>query len=780
MDLDRRTLETLDWAAVLAALSRQCRTLKGARAARRLPLVRTRQAAQALQQAVAELQLLEEDDRAPIAAVLDIDEPLATARAGRMLEGSELLTIGRSLIAMEALRIWVVEQPEPPAALIALVEPISVDPELADRLTTSFDERGQLSGRRYPELGELRGRIRSSHSRIQQTLERLVKGDELAGVLQDRFVTQRGDRYVLPVKAERRRKDLGIVHDTSGSGETVFIEPAEVVELNNQLRLAEAALRREEARILQALSALVARFGPHIETSLRAAVEVDLCAARKDLGVAMKATLPQIGEGGVIALKQARHPVLQLRGLDVVPNDLHVDGGLRGLILSGPNTGGKTIALKTLGLAALFVRAGLPFPAAEGSRIDLFQDVLADIGDLQSVEGDLSTFSGHVMVLNELLRRAAQGVLVLLDEVAVGTDPAQGAALARAVLERLVEQGCRLAVTTHYTELKAFAASDPRFANAAVHLERGRPTYRVEQDAVGLSHAFRIARGLGLDDAVVDRAEGCMDADARRLAGLLTDLEEQRVRSLTLERTLLEQQRELASRQAQLDDAWERIRGKSARLAQDEATQALSRLAAVEQEVVELIGTLQKNPNLRTAGRTLEQIRQAAAQVRPAAPVAPPLPPLARELEVGDRVRVASLNKSGRVVSPPRKGRVEVDVRGLRSRVKVKDCVLLDVPPPPVVVLPSAPPEDGPGGVRTARNSCDLRGQRALEALEHVDVFLDKLVLAGEPIAWILHGHGTGSLKKAVRQHLPGAAHARSWRPANEDEGGDAWTVVSL
>jgi DNA mismatch repair protein MutS2 len=781
MDLDRRTLDTLDWTAVLAALARRCRTLRGQRTAAKLPLVRTRDAAGRLQAAVRELAHLELDDRMPIAEVLDIDAFVKTASAGRMLEGSELATVGSCLVALESLRLWVVERADDAPVLTAMVEAITVDPELMDRLSTSFDERGQLSDRRYPELGDLRRRIREGHQRIQSSLDRLVKSDELAGVLQDRFVTQRGDRYVLPVRADRRRKGLGIVHDTSGSGETVFVEPAEVVELNNKLRLAEGELRRAETRILQALTALIARFQPDIQRSLVAAVKVDLTAARKDLGEKLGASFPILGNDGVIHLKQARHPVLQLRGLDVVPNDLQLDGTCSGLILSGPNTGGKTIALKTLGLAALFVRAGIPFPAAPGSRIDLFTDVIADIGDLQSVEGDLSTFSGHVMVLKELLRRAGPGVLVLLDEVAVGTDPAQGAALARAVLEQLVEQGCRVGVTTHYTELKAFAAGDPRFSNAAVHLEDGRPTYRVEKDAVGLSHAFRIARGLGLDGDVVDRAEGCVDPDARRLANLLADLEVERVQAVVLRRELAEHKAEAQAQKAKLDDAWERIRGKTAELARKEAQQSVNRLQAVEADVAGLVAALQKNPNLRTAGKTLKQIREATSSVRPkrAAPEPAPQPP--RALKRGDRVRVQTLGKTGTLTADPRKGRVEVDIGGLKTRVKLNDCVLLDAPKPVARPKPKVKAvADAPGGVRTDRNSCDLRGKRALDAIEEVEFFLDRLVMSGEPLAWILHGHGTGSLKTAVRQYLPKAPHAQTWRPANADEGGDAWTVVTL
>ncbi len=785
MDLDARTLETLDWPVVLEALGARCRTLRGARAARTLPLVRDLDSVRAQYAGVRQLRaLLEDGETLPVSAVTDIEEALGRAQHGAVLEPAELAGVARCLLALEALRLWVQERGEQAPALALLVEDVRLDPVLIEELDESFDERGDLSELRYPDIGELRRRVQSLHSRIRETLDRLLKGRELEGLLQDKYVTQRGDRYVLPIRAEARRKGLGIVHDTSKSGETVFVEPGEVVELNNQLRLAEAEQRRLVQRILTVLSGLLSKHVESVRVALGCAVQVDLAQARHALGEALGGREPFLGQQGVIALKQVRHPVLVLRGLDVVANDLRLDAAAAGLILSGPNTGGKTVALKSLGLVALMVRAGIPIPADEGSRVDLFTDVLADIGDLQSVAGDLSTFSGHLLVLNGLLSRRGPGVLVLLDEVAVGTDPSQGAALARAVLEELVEAGCRVAVTTHYTDLKAFAATDARFRNAAVHLVEGQPSYEVKADAVGLSHAFSTARRLGMDGAIVDRAEACLDEEQRRVGGLLEELEEQRVSALQTGEELQAQRLRLQKRERQLEDAWEKIRGKSRQLAEHEAARSLARLKDTEDRVVGLIASLQRDPSLRHAGSTLEQIRLAAQSVRPAEPAleAPPPP---RPIVAGDRVRVGSMGKTGEVVSAPRKGRVEVDIKGLKTRVPLTDCVLLEpqgraMAPRAAKPIPPPTQHKGIGEVRTERNTCDLRGQRADEALDTLELFMDRLVMAGEPVAWVLHGHGGGALKQAVRRWLPGAAHAKSWRPADTDEGGDAFTRVDL
>ncbi|MCP4808718.1 MAG: hypothetical protein GY913_16295 [Proteobacteria bacterium] len=781
MDLDARTLDTLDWPAIAAAVAPLCRTLKGARTP--LPLASERDDVLTAFRAVQEIaELADLEEVMPLGAISDLSADLARVGQGSTLELLDLHKCASTLVALEHVRVWLVDRAEQAPTLSDLAIPIDIDAELLDHFGDSFTDTGQLNEHRYPEIAELRRTIQGLHGRIRETLDRLVKGRELEGILQDRYVTQRADRYVLPIRAEARRKGLGIVHDTSGSGETVFVEPAEVVELNNKLRLAEGEERRAVARILAALSRLLARYSGPIQRSLNAAVRLDHAQARERLGRQWGGIVPEIGRGGVIDVQEARHPVLVLRELDVVPNDLCLDEVCRGLILSGPNTGGKTVALKTLGSFALLVRAGIPVPARSG-RVDCFGTVLADIGDLQSVEGDLSTFSGHVLVLRELLARACSGSLILLDEIAVGTDPAQGGALARSVLETLVDRGARVAVTTHYTDLKAFAAADDRFRNAAVHLEDGKPSYQVRADAVGLSHAFTTARRLGLEPAVVDRAEGHLDASQREVGSLLEELELQRVAALKLRDELEESARRTRQKERELEARWEQIRGKSKVLAEREAGDALARLKAAEDEVRTIIATLQRNPTLQGAGKDLARVRGVMQDVAPVKPVAPTFEPPPRELDVGDRVRIVSLGKAALVTSKPKKGKVEVSIKGLKTRVKLNDLRLLDgtpvaakkpKPPPPVRA------DEKVGSLRTERNTCDVRGKRVEEAIDALGVTLDRLVMQNESVCWVLHGHGTGALKTALRRWLKTADLVQSARPANVDEGGDAFTRVEL
>lgn len=786
--LDTRTLDTLDWQTVLQHLSSACRTHRGATHALNLPLVQDGAACDALYTAVQEVEALEETgERIPVGSVGEIEPYVRRTEQGQVLDAVELAAVGSTLNALDDLRIWLMERDEEGPLLADQMQAMSLDPELTERLIFSFDDKGQLSESMYPELAELRERIVSIQRNVTNTLERLLRDPEMQPLLQDRFITQRSDRFVLPIKVDAKRKGLGIVHDTSSSGETLFIEPAEIVELNNRLRIAQSSLERAIRRILVQLSALVGRYVEPIMAALDLAVQVDLACARMQLGRTLRGTIPERGRGGVIHLLQARHPVLALRGLDVVANDLDLNAQQRGLILSGPNTGGKTVALKTLGLAALFVRAGIPFPAETGSRIDLFSDVIADIGDLQSVEGDLSTFSGHLLVLQEILTRICPGTLVLLDEVAVGTDPTQGAALARAVLERVVQAGARVAVTTHYTDLKAFAAANPQFANAAVGLENGQPNYRVRKDAVGLSHAFSTARRLGMDPSIVDHAESLIDETQVKAAALLEELEAQRAEIDKLHRDLSTKRINLARREKELERAKANVERRAQQLAEREAKGALSRIQGVEDQVKALVAALQKDPNLRDAGAVLKGIRQVKDQVKVPSAAPAPLPEPSRPIQVGDRVRMRGVGRVGVVSSKPRKGRVELEVGGLKVKAKLAELVLLlDTPKPkarPSVlssVQPRSTVEAGAGGVRTQRNTLDLRGHRAEEALEETSRFLDRMLQTGEPVGWVLHGHGTGVLKKALRTWLPKQKEVEKFRPANADEGGDAYTRVEL
>ncbi len=796
MDLLDRTLSALDWSAVLQALSTHARTMRGAAAAGVPRFCETLDEVRETYAAVVELRELEAvGERVPVGAVTDIAALLERTERGLTLEGAELQAVASCLDALVHLRTWVEEREAEIPRLRLLSMPIEVDGELHGVLSRSFDtgsppELGGLSGREYPELARLHAKVESLRSRIRSTLDTLVK-TTLGDALQDQYITQRDGRFVLPVRADRRR-GLGIVHGRSQSGETVYVEPAAVVELHNEMDEAAHELHREVGRILGVLSRMVGRFAAPLAIALDAAEAIDLVVARVGLMRALTAVVPSVGDDGVIALRAARHPVLALRGVDVVPNDLGLDGRCQGLVLSGPNTGGKTIALKTLGLAALMVRAGIPVPCTEGSRVDFFSPVVADVGDWQSVEGDLSTFSGHVAVLRAVLDAVRPGrdahALVLLDELGMGTDPAQGAALARAVLEALVDRGARVAVTTHYTELKALAAVDPRFEVAAVAIEDGQPTYQLLVGTAGESHALAIAAGLDLDPAVLARARALLGSSTREVSDLVQKLEEERSGLARRRRELDAEAEGLAERLAAMQRREDRLEEQRRTLEDKLSARFQARMKAREQELKKTIALLQARPDLRTAGRALADVRKAMADAEVSRPEKPAAPP-PKELKPGDSVVVRSLGKKGRVERLLKGDQVSVRVGALTMKLRRTDLEgtrgerFADVAPrkPKKSAPPPSTAERGRvGGLRIDANTLDLRGQRVDDALDLIDRFLADLAAQGFDTGWILHGHGTGALKTAVRRMLPRRTEVRRWRPADAGEGGDAFTVVEL
>ncbi|MFT4979296.1 MAG: DNA mismatch repair protein MutS2 [Myxococcota bacterium] len=794
--IDDRTLETLDWAAVLHALSGHARTTLGQAAASQPDFAATRPEAVARYAAVAEVSRLElqEGLSIPTGAISDITETLDLAGGGQVLENAQLIDVGHCMVALARLRRWIDGQREVAPTLRALVEPISVDAELMDILERSFDEAGQLSERMYPQLSEYRARIRALSSKIQTVLNDLLTG-RLSGMVQDRFITERSGRYVLPLRTGYRR-GVGIAHGTSQSGETVYVEPLEVVAHTNELKEAEAALERELRRILAELSRAVAHEIEPLLTSLDAAVDVDLAVARARLGAAWRGTVPEIGVQGTLLLRAARHAVLHLRGVDVIGNDLSISQVSPGLVLTGPNAGGKTIALKTLGLAALMVRAGLPLPVAEDSRADFFPHIFADIGDLQTVEGDLSTFSGHLTALKGVLADSGRGSLVLLDEVGMGTDPSQGAALAQAVLQTLVDTGAQVAITTHYSRLKDLPSADARFRIGAVRFVDGQPTYHFDLGLVGESHALAIARRLEFPAPVLERARLLLDAGERRVEELVARLEEEQATLRADQQRLKKAEAEAAELQKILDHRLDRLEQQRQRLEREHAADFQRRIQQTEVDVKALVAALQADPSLKKAGKTLQQIRRLRDRAAPRAPSTSEAPsPVPSDLSVGQRVQLRSLGSRGVVSRVFGNDRFEVTVGQMKMKVDLDD--LVEGEPirqhrdraeerrkrqalaATVSELPQEV-EQAFVSVRTDANTCDLRGHRADEALDKASLFLDGMVLRNESCVYILHGHGTGALKTAIRSWLPRAKQARRWRAALPHEGGDAFTLVEL
>ncbi|MGN6107800.1 MAG: endonuclease MutS2, partial [Kofleriaceae bacterium] len=620
--------------------------------------------------------------------------------------------------------------------------------------------------------------------------------------LQDAYYTQREDRYVLPIRTDGKGFVRGIVHGTSQSGQTLFIEPEEIVELNNRMKLAEADVADEERRILAQFSGWVAEEADGFAQSLIAAEVLDVIAAAALLAEDTVSAEPILDDAPRIALLHARHPLMLLADKRVVANDVTVAAG-QTLLLSGPNAGGKTVALKTVGLAALMARSGLHLTAESGSAIGWFSSVVTDIGDAQNLEKDLSSFSGHMVNLRELLATAGAGSLVLIDEIAVGTDPDQGAALAQAVLEALAQRGVTSIVTTHYERLKALGATDPRFANGSVGFDLARlePTFKLHLGAPGSSGALAVARRMGISVDVVDRARELMGPHVAKVEELLASVADQR-RRIEEERAALLAELEAA----EADRAAARVqREKSMGRFEKQTRQAhgetLAALKAARREIDEVRRELKR----RAAEITAEEVKEANRRLvepgavvsrhEPRRPLPPGTPARAEQMVSGAPVIVPRLGRVEVVAMLP-DDKVEVRVGGMRATVPLKD-VLLDSHraarrsererPAPVdattqqqVELVDGVPAGGRANARTMDTTVDVRGNRVDEAVTQVDRFVDESLLAGRDAIFIIHGHGTGALRNAVRTHLQAHKAIEKFRPGEQSEGGDGVTVAFL
>jgi len=769
----------LDWPYIVDAWAECALTPMGGAAVRALCALPDRAAVATAMDATTEWLVLQElGTHRTLGAVTDVRGPVARAEKGQVLDAAELIASGRSLRALSDLATALEGAAEAAPTLALWASDIVIDRIVVDEVSAAFDAAGQLSESRYPQLAELRRGIGQLHEQVRTTLDGLVRGETLGDeLLQDRFWTVRDDRYVLPIKAHAKRWDLGIVHGTSGTGRTVFVEPHAVVQLNNQLRLAEGRLRAAEHAILGELSRELGTVATAVAIALPIAVRFDVTAARAGLARKLHATRPAVGDGGRMALTEARHPVLVLRGVPVVANNLAVGPDHPVLVLSGPNAGGKTVALKTLGLCAELVRHGCFVPAVEGSRVDRFDRVTASIGDHQTVEGDLSSFSAHLVALQAMVAEAGPGQLLLLDELASGTDPAQGAALAQAVCEHLAERGPRVVVTTHFAALKALGAADPRFSVAAVQYVAGRPTYRVIQGATGESHALDIAGRVGLPPDVLTRAEKVLGEQQAELSRLLIALEAERTRAQDASEALQRFEIEARDRAASLQRREERVQRRARQLEAEAASGFLARLGDAEKAVGQVVAELQRAPSHKGA----EAARATIKAMSGLAPRAEATPAAPAEAQVGDTVRLG--RSAGRVLSISGK-HAQVQVGGITVRAKRSELTLTAAPPSeaPRVPRPSAAsaPRVLHEAVRLPTNTADLRGMRLDESQEAAEAFFDKATLRGFDAVFLLHGHGTGALKDGLRRWLTSCPYVAKFSPAAEDQGGDAFTVVRL
>jgi DNA mismatch repair protein MutS2 len=795
----------LDWDEVTARLAAAAESPAGRALCLALPFADDVAEARRRMAAVAELaRLLRAGETLPSLAAPEIDAALAAAEKEVALGAEELRPVAALARAAEAARRYF-SAPTPVAIPEMAAFARQLDPPLglARAIDETFDAAGEIRDTASPDLERLRAERKGLQERARVAIEELMRVEEYASVMQDQFFTIRAERYVLPLRASAKSMGLGIVHDTSRTGETVFVEPTALVAVNNRLKVTELEIRRESRRILEQLTADVGAVAVPLRRTAATLAAIDARAAAARLAVAYDGNAVEIVEATMVDLRAARHPLLALShpAASVVANDVVLGGGQPPiLIVSGPNAGGKTVLMKSVGLAALMARAGLLVAADARSRVGFFTDVRADIGDRQSVMGDLSTFSGHLAAVGDILkaREAGAASLVLLDELMAGTNPDQGAALARATAETLANGAGLAIITTHYDSLKALGESDARFANAAMayDLEKLRPTFRLATGAPGRSYAFDIAARMGMPEALLERARALAGSSSVGLESVIARLQAR-------EADLIKQTETLAEAEAAATAATEAQREAAAALARREREIGLKAREAVDAAVAEtraaltqIVRDAQQAGSARAAEAGRGEVERVAAEALARLPVpAKPPAPTTPALVAGARVFVERLNADGVVIeSPDGRGRAKVSVGALTIEVTADE-----LRPPkttareaaraqggksprrPQADNSTAPPSDDLALVTaTPRRTVDVRGQNGDEALAAIDAYLDRAALSGETHVVVVHGHGTGALRKRVRAHLDSSPYVARWAPGTPRQGGDGASIIEL
>ena len=787
--MDAKSISLLEFPLVRARLAEATQFPPSRRLAEALePIADPVVVARGLQETDEARALLRERPGVGIGGAHDIGPAVGRAARGGRLDAAQFVAIGETLEAAGRLADALAGERRP--LLRDLGRTIQPLPALRSVLERSFDPTGELLDSASPRLGGLRRAVRIAYERLRARLDTLVHSSELGGVLQEPIITLRNGRYVVPVRAEARGRVKGIVHDASGSGQTVFVEPLIAVELGNAWREAQLAEQVEVERILDELSALVGANAPALGTTLEALARFDLWSAKARLASEMDATRAETSPTPRIVLRSARHPGLSGR---VVPIDVELGGDFTALVVTGPNTGGKTVTLRTIGLLCLMHQAGLHVPAEAGSSLPVLRDVFADIGDEQSVAQSLSTFSGHLRSITRIVGAAGPGTLVLLDELGAGTDPTEGSALAQALLDHFIRSGALVAATTHYAELKVYAHATQQARNASVEfdLETLSPTYRVSIGLPGTSHAFQIAERLGLPTAIVDDARSRLTegqvafeetlASIRRHEGEAVDaLARARAAEARAAESRRQADEERRRARAERDDAVKAARLETERI-----------VASLRDEVRAARKRLEREPVTTTALDHLERIAEEHLAQLPAGeePVVEPEAPVDVAWRVGMRARSRTRGWDGRIAALDRGGRrATLEVGGMRVTVETDDLVPAGAAPEPDR-SPRRPEREETGGsiprlrlerARTVASSLDLRGARVEEAMEMLGRYLDDASLAGLEKATIVHGLGTGALRDAVRAGVAASPLVRSWRPGARGEGGDGATIVEL
>lgn len=715
--------------------------------------------------------------------ISNVANALRRAQAGGCLSTVELIKIAQALRVIRGIKEWRNKSASVKTAIDNHFESLSANKFLEEKINTCIIGEEELSDNASPTLYDIRRKIRVAQSKAREVLDKIIHSSTYQKYLQDAIVTQRDGRYVVPVKSECRSNVAGLVHDTSASGSTVFIEPMGVVQANNDIRVLESKEKAEIERILYELSATCGTHADEIIESYNFTVELNIIFAKAQLAYKMKASVPKINDKGIIDLKQARHPLIPDK--NVVPTDITLGKDFDTLVITGPNTGGKTVSLKTIGLLTLMVMCGFMIPCADNSELSTFRRVLVDIGDEQSIEQSLSTFSAHMTNIIGILKLANRSTLALIDELGAGTDPVEGAALAVSILEKLRSRGAKIASTTHYAELKEYALRTEKVENGCCEFDVKtlRPTYKLLIGVPGKSNAFAISKRLGMEDDVVDRARELVSAESRQFEDVVETLEQRRQ---SLDELLSKTKSELEKARIDRENAQKELE-RAKRDAQreiekskHEAALLLSKTKAQAYALIDELEKAQKSKNMSAQDRAqikknMRELENTADPIKQESNASYKLP---RDLKIGDKVLIFDIDKKAEVLELPEKGQVLVQAGIIKTRVPLSNLRLLN---DEKVTISKRPQRQITKNVSArAQTEIDLRGQTAIEAIIAVDQAIDTAILTNTHMITVIHGKGTGVLRAEIHRHLKTHKAVKKFRLGSFGEGEAGVTIVEL
>jgi len=723
----------------------------------------------------------------PLGGIFDVRSSVKRAEIGGTLSSNELLDVASTIYAARQVKQFIEQVVEDEDLQLPIItehiEKLMPLPEVEQTIKMSIDENGTVLDGASDQLRGIRQKLRSTESRIREKLESLIRSSSAQKMLSDAIVTIRNERFVIPVKQEYRSAYGGIVHDQSSSGATLFIEPQAIVTLNNELQEAKVKEKQEIERILIALTVQVAEVANELRQNVYLLGELDFMFAKGRYSHELKASKPKMNDRGYIKLVKAKHPLIAQE--DVVANDIELGDQYTSIVITGPNTGGKTVTLKTLGLFTLMAQAGLQIPALDGSEMAVFKHVFADIGDEQSIEQSLSTFSSHMVNIVDILQKVDHESLVLFDELGAGTDPQEGAALAISILDQVYEKGARVVATTHYPELKAYGYNREGVVNASVEfdIETLSPTYKLLIGVPGRSNAFEISKRLGLSAEVIERAKGYIGSETNKVENMIASLEDSRRQSEheleeaeELRKEAQKLHKELQSQIIEFNEKRDKLYEKAEEKAQatvkaasEEAEKIISDLRKMSQKNHALVKEhelIEARKRLEDAVPTLEKSKK-----KPAAPKKQE-----RTLQAGDEVKVLSWGQKGTLVERVSNNEWQVQMGIMKMKVKEKDLEYISSPKP----VETKPLATVKGKDYHVNLELDLRGERYENALIRVEKYIDDALLANYPRVSIIHGKGTGALRKGVQEYLKNHRSVKNIRFGEASEGGSGVTVVEF